>query len=367
MEITKYSYIILCKTLLKGGAEKQALILAKLLTESNTAITLVNWCGNKVDDENHAFIIKNSIQYIGLQGSALKKFVQLLKLTRTEEFYILLSFLTLANSVAGICRLLNKSVVSIGGIRTEKLPFYKFFFERLVHNRFNNATVFNNYSAREKFSRNGFKPAKITVIHNAINVPQFGGYKREKDEVSLVSVSRFIKPKDLETALHSFKQLVERNKDKKLKYYLIGYGPLEGHIRLLVSKLNLGHHVVILINPPNIQEIIKDCDIYLSTSLYEGLSNSIMEAMASGLPVVATDVGDNRYLIKDSYNGYIVPCRDINTIVEKLDYLVHSENIRNEFGANSYLKIRDEFSEEHLLGNYMKLFSKLVASEHENK
>ena len=153
--------------------------------------------------------------------------------------------------------------------------------------------------------------------------------------------------------------LTKKNADKVLKYYLVGYGPMEIEIRALVSDLDLGNNVVILINPAGIPEILKSCDIYLSTSLFEGLSNSIMEAMVAGLPVVATDVGDSRYLVRDGYNGFIVQCRDINVIAEKLDYLVNNENERVGFGNNSYSLIGKEFSESKLIDNYIKLILEL--------
>src|SRR5664280_952701 len=89
------------------------------------------------------------------------------------------------------------------------------------------------------------------------------------------------------------------NRALKFKYLIVGYGPLEKEIRHLAEELNLQKEVEILINPPNIPDILKTCNIYLSASLYEGLSNSIMEAMVAGLPVIATNVGDNCYLIKD--------------------------------------------------------------------
>ena len=134
---------------------------------------------------------------------------------------------------------------------------------------------------------------------------------------------------------------------------------MENEIRLLVRQLNLDKEVEILINPPNIPDILKTCDIYLSTSLFEGLSNSIMEAMVAGLPVVATNVGDNQYLIKDAYNGFVVPCRAVNLIVEKLQYLANNENVRNAFGSNSHYLIKNEFSEDKLFENYFNLFSKM--------
>jgi glycosyltransferase involved in cell wall biosynthesis len=70
----------------------------------------------------------------------------------------------------------------------------------------------------------------------------------------------------------------------------------------MAENLNIMNRIKIFINPANIPDILNECDIYLSTSLFEGLSNSIMEAMVAGLPVIATDVGDNKYLVKDGFN-----------------------------------------------------------------
>lgn len=353
------SILIFCKTLLKGGAEKQALTLSKLLTEKKIDIILINWCGDKIDTANLDYIKNNSIKYIGLKGNPIMKLIHFLKIIKIERISIILSYLTLANFIAGITKLFHRKLLTIGGIRTEKLPFYKFFFEKLVHNYLNDATVFNNFSARDKFERKGFNPGKIYVIHNTIHVPPLEKNNKPKDGINIISVSRFVKSKDFRTALYSFKNLLERNKSKNLYYYIVGYGPLEQDIRLLAEHLEIISEVKILINPSNISDILKNCDIYLCTSLFEGLSNSIMEAMAAGLPIVATDVGDNRYLVKDGYNGYLAPCKDINRIVEKLEHLLKFGNVRKEFGNNSYNIIKNGFTQEKFLRNYLELFSKI--------
>ena len=251
--------------------------------------------------------------------------------------------------------------MTIGGIRNEKLPFYKFFFERLIHNFLNNATIFNNYSAGSKFVKRGFKSGKIFVIHNAIEITQnLISTKKLNSVLKIVTVSRFVEQKDFQTALYSFKSLIDRNKDKSIEYYIVGFGPLEYEIRTLVAHLNIMERVKIFINPPNIQDILKECDIYLSTSLFEGLSNSLMEAMVFGLPIVATDVGDNRYLINEGYNGYLVRCKDINGIADKLDKLIGSEELRKKFGDFSQEKIISEFSQESMLTSYLSLLAEMT-------
>ncbi|HKK41836.1 MAG TPA: glycosyltransferase [Bacteroidales bacterium] len=360
------SVLIFCKTLLKGGAEKQALALSKLLVEKNISLVLISWCGSKIDTSNDKFIHDNSIKFIGLKGSPFKKFAILKKIIREENITLILAYLTKANLIAGVAKLFFKDLITVGGIRTEQFPFYKLLIEKYVHNHLNDMTVFNNYSGKNKFERRGFVPEKIFVIHNTIHIPEFKVNTEITDEIRLVSVCRFVKSKDFRTALYSFRQLVDNNQGVKLKYYIVGYGPLEEYIRNLVAKLDLHDEVQILIKPSNIPELLNSSDIYLSTSLYEGLSNSIMEAMVAGLPVVATNVGDNSYLIRDGYNGYIVPCWDIDMVVEKLNYLVQNESIRQEYGINSHSIIENDFSEEKFLGNYYDLFIKLNARDFSN-
>jgi len=160
------SIVIFCKTLVKGGAEKQALSLAKLLADTGLNVVVVSWSRSKVDIQNKKFIDDNSLRYYGLSGSLLGKFVQFNGIIKKEGSSVVFSYLTLANFIAGVSRLFNKDLITIGGIRSEKLPFHKFLVERFVHNHLNVATIFNNYSGKERFESRGFDPGKIFVIHN---------------------------------------------------------------------------------------------------------------------------------------------------------------------------------------------------------
>lgn len=355
---------IICKTFLKGGAEKQALMLANLLTEKGLQVSLVNWYGNKVDKNSLKYIEEHSFQYFPLSGNFFRKLIEFRKILKTSNVKFVFSYLTLANFVSGICRFLDSNFISIGGIRNEKLPLQKFVFERLIHNYFNNATVFNNFSAKEKFIKKGFDPEKIFVIQNAIDSKNNASFDRTGcDAIRIVSVGRFVKQKDYVTALVAFADLIKRNEGKKFIYNIVGYGPLEKRVRSLINGLGINSYVNLFINPSNISQILMKSDIFLSTSLFEGVSNSIMEAMNAGLPIVATNVGDNRYLVKDGRNGFLVTCKDVNAIVEKLEYLSAHEIIRNRFGQYSSYIIDNEFSKSKLLGDYINLISEFLDSE----
>lgn len=353
---------IICKSLLKGGAEKQALFLAKSLTERDINVCLINLCYSKTDPEYLKFIKDNSIKYCPVRGSYLTKLVKVQRILRVENIQVLLSYLTFANFITGISRLINKKIKTVGGIRNEKLPVHKFMFERFIHNHLNDFTIFNNYSARDQFIDKGFRPDKIMVIQNAIETDNYAAYKTKQYDglIRIISVGRFVKQKDYVTALNSFSNLVKNTGKRNFEYYIIGYGPLEQEIRSLAKNLDVDKFVKILINPPNIHSLLRECDIFLSTSLFEGVSNSIMEAMIAGLPVVATDVGDNKYLIDNGYNGFLIPCKNVDQIVEKLEVLSESEAKRKEFGINSRKKIEIGFSKEKMVDSYLSFFSDVI-------
>ncbi len=352
------SILVLCKTLRKGGAEKQAMITAKLLSQHGYPVHIIIWHSNMIDQDNLNYLENQQISCEGLQGSIIYKLRRFRDHIKQNNITVILAYLTLANMVGAFAALCKHQLKTIGGVRSEKLPYVKFLVERVVHNRINSCTVFNSHAAKRGFVKRGFSPSKAVVIHNAIAVRPV--IRSTRDEwLTIITVARFIKSKDFPTALKAFRQLADKLPSMKLKFMIVGYGKYEVSIRALIKKYRLTDSVKMVIDPPNVKELLARADIYLSTSLVEGLSNSIMEAMAVGLPVVATDVGDNRYLIEESKNGYIVPCSDVTAIAQKLEQLACSKETRKRFGEYSLDKISSGFTEEVMIDRYIKLIEEL--------
>ena len=110
----------------------------------------------------------------------------------------------------------------------------------------------------------------------------------------------------------------------------------------------------------DVAEIVKETESPLSTSLFEGLSNSIMEAMEFSLPIVATDVGDNKELIVSGKNGFLTNVGDIEDISTKLLKLIVDDKLRVQMGLNSYIYLKDNFSIEKFKQRYIELIENLV-------
>ena len=107
-------------------------------------------------------------------------------------------------------------------------------------------------------------------------------------------------------------------------------------------------------------ELERNADIYISTSLFEGTSNSIMEALNWSLPVVATDVGDNDHLVINGENGFLHPVGDVSGLAQSLSLLLDSSDLRNKMGLRSNQNLRENYSMEVFEKRYIDLIEQRV-------
>lgn len=344
---------ILVKHLLRGGAEKQAVLLAEVL-DKDYIVHFIIFNKNEIDKEYLRFFHENkSIRLHFLNGNKLSKLYSLYKCLKKNSIEVLFSYLTAANFYAAVIGRLAKVSRIYSGIRSIEFPFLKKEMEKFVTNHVSSVTISNCYSGRDIFIRQGFKKEKMIVIPNCykdILPPQ---ERSEREVVRIISVGRFVFEKDYHTALKSISLL--RNKNSNIIYQIVGYGKLESDIRKWISELDLENFVEIYINPDNIGDLLNKADIYLSTSIIEGTSNSIMEAMNASLPIVATDVGDNHQLIEDNKNGYLVNPGDVNLITDKLFLLSSDYPLRLKMGKAGNSLLEKNFSQEIFKKRYQDI------------
>jgi glycosyltransferase involved in cell wall biosynthesis len=222
--------------------------------------------------------------------------------------------------------------------------------------------VTNNYIAVNGLTKLGFKKEKFCVIHNAYDLTQVPIIRQQKkDVVNIISVARFVTQKDYFTALRAVSLLKKRlaNDIIVFKFYLIGFGELENQIRTWVKELNIDDLVEIIIKPNNLSDYFKDADIFLTTSVFEGLSNSVMEAMSFSLPVVATKAGDMEYLVKEDINGYLCDIGNVEKISNSLYKLVCDDQLRNTMGSNGYDLLKMEFNIDIFTEKYVNFINSL--------
>lgn len=204
----------------------------------------------------------------------------------------------------------------------------------------------------------GADPQKIRSINFGVDTQKFGPRKKNKKFLENLSIHNFpmvtslrhFRPiNNVETLIKSIPSIL--NKIPNTKFVIAGKGPEENFLKKLVRSLGVLNSVrfVGFIPPNELPQYLSSSDVYVSTSLSDsGLAASTAEAMACGLPVVITDVGDNRGWVKDGENGFIVPIKDPVTLAEKIIYLLENKDIRIKFGrANrKIIKERNDYRKE---------------------
>ena len=348
---------MLLRSLAPGGAEKQALLLTRLLGEDHD-VRLVVLDREPRSSRHLRFLGEHGLEPLFLPDGTVAKARALWSHLRRERVEVLFTFLpsdTVLGAVVG--RLAGVPRV-YGGLRNSRLTPRKERFLRLVHDRLVTATVSNSRSAVEHFTARGFAAGRFRVIRNGIDAGPPPQRERSGSVVRLLSVGRFVPEKDHRLLLEAVRVLLDDGvAPEALRLVLVGSGPLEGQIRGRVRELGLESVVELVIDPPSVEAHFRAADVYLSASWYEGVSNSIQEALRAGLPVVATDVGDNDALVEEGVNGFLVPKGDRELLVECLRRLVEDAGRREAFGTAGRALLERGFSLERLRDDYVALLA----------
>jgi len=312
---------------------------------------------DQIDATNQNYINSNNIDLRQLEGGLVRKIFLLYKIFRDESIDIVFSYLFASNLVSSLACKLSGVKKSIGGIRSSKIKSIKLQIERFIHNRMNFCTIINNSNGIEYLEGKGFINKKFILINNYIEEKPHKPSKREGKLINILSVGRFHKSKDYFTAISSIVSL--RKKYSNFIYTIVGYGLLENEIRLFINEHNASDYIKVYINPTNIEEYYLNADIFLQTSIYEGFSNTIMEALSYSLPVVTTDVGDNHFLVKNKINGYLCKPEDYLDISNKLLLLLNNFEKRLCMGNKSYEYINTYYSHDSYIKKYDNLIKDL--------
>jgi glycosyltransferase involved in cell wall biosynthesis len=209
---------------------------------------------------------------------------------------------------------------------------------------------------------------KIRVIHNGLDASPFLSASRGKVRLEfeighgipvLTSVANMRPAKGHEILLDAARRLA--GKGHEFSLWLVGDGDLRESIETQVQAMGLSGYVQILGFRNDIAEILADSDIFVLASHWEGLPGSIMEAMASGLPVVATHVGGIPELVLEGSTGFLVPPSDPPALASALDELLRSPKVRKFMGDSGRQRILREFSLEEKAREQGRVYAELVA------
>ncbi|MGB5420129.1 glycosyltransferase, partial [Algibacter sp.] len=298
---------------------------------------------------------------------SIKKATGFISLLRKRKIDIIFSFLPKDTIFSGIYGKIAKVPYIFGGIRNSHVAWTKFAALKLINNRLLSFTIANNFAAYDSSIDFGFKK-NVFVIPNGIEIRTISKrLKTDKNLITIISLGRLVKQKDYDTAIKSIANLKQiLNKKYNIKYKIVGQGPEESGIIDTIKKYDVSEEVELITNATNIYELLDASDIYLCTSTFEGISNSIMEAMNCGLPIVATDAGDNSRLVINGKNGFVTPIGAYKEISQHLASLIESTNLKEEMGLASYDHLKENFGYETFQKKYLNLIENISTLQIQN-
>ena len=188
---------------------------------------------------------------------------------------------------------------------------------------------------------NKYRPASNTEKHE---LRRKYGYK--DDDFLLIYAAELNNNKHQDLLISAINILKDRIPN--LKLLLAGVGTLEGKYRNQVNNLRITQYVDFLGDCKDVQKLLRISDIGVSSSKREGLPVNVMEAMATGLPLVVTDCRGNRDLVHDGENGYVVGVDDLEGYAQVIEKLYKSKELRKEFGSKS-LQLVKNYSLENVI------------------
>lgn len=214
----------------------------------------------------------------------------------------------------------------------------------------------------------GFAPGRIRTIRNGVDLSRFGSIDRSAarrclglrdEEIAIGTVGRLVPVKDQGRLLDAAARL--RDLGLPVTTLIAGEGPLRDGLLKQAEERGLGASVRLLGHRHDVEAVLAALDVFVLPSISEGLSNTILEAMATGLPVVATRVGGADELVADGTTGLLVPPRDSASLARALERLIRDSGERAVMGTEARRRARAEFDLPVMLSAYQALYLDIAA------
>ena len=202
------------------------------------------------------------------------------------------------------------------------------------------------------------------VINNPVkaNLPEpFNGERRK----TVVNFCRIAKQKNIPLMINSFIKFHESHPEYILEIYGNTVEKNEDELKAsyleMISSLNAEEYIKFLPPRADVHSIIRDCAMFVSSSDFEGLSNSMLEALAIGMPCVCTDClgGGAREMITDDENGMLVPMKDVNALAQAMCRMADDKEFSKKCSEKA-VKVRESHKVENIAGKWLEAIEKFI-------
>lgn len=370
--MAKTRVVLLIPTLDRSGAEKQCTLLAARLPRDQFDVHVVALTrgGPHADDLAAAGIPLTVI------GKRFKfdpsSFWRLRRELKRLQPAILHTWLFAANSYGRLCANIipnAKIVVSERCVDSWKAGWQLWLDRRLISRT--DRLVGNSMAVVDFYRDLGVPAEKLTCIPNGIDLApdpagnvDRGSLRHElnvpTDAFVAGYVGRLARQKRVEDLIWAVETL--RQIRTKLHLVLIGGGPERERLEEFTRNVNCTEHAHFLGHREDAPRFLNAMDVFCLASSFEGMSNSVMEAMAAGLPVIASDIPANRELVVPNETGFLCKLGDAVGYMQYLRRLIDEPGLGERLGTAGRERIRTQFSTQKMVDGYAELYRQLMGT-----
>ncbi len=209
----------------------------------------------------------------------------------------------------------------------------------------------------------GIPLGSITVVRNGVDLSRFGGMPREEarhalgvsdDRVLVGHAGRLVEVKDQAALVEAAARV--KAEGRRLRVLIAGDGPLRGALEARIAALGVGDVVELVGHRGDVERFFAALDVYVLCSRSEGMPNTILEAMAAGVPVVSTRVGGADELVVDGETGLLVPPARPELLAEAIGRLAAEPERRQAMGQAGRVRATEAFSLAAMVGGYEAVY-----------
>jgi len=298
---------------------------------------------------------------------AFWQIVKLIKKEKPDIIHLNSSKISILGSLASIFVIRNSSLKIVytvhGWVFNEEIAGWKKIFykklEKFTAKFKTNFICLSEFDRQNTLKNKIASQEKISVIYNGIKPINFlsKGEARKRiniaeDKISVGSIGNLYKNKGYEYLIKSTSQLEITN----YKLQIIGDGPEEENLKSEIKDLELEDKVKLAGSISGASQYLKAFDIYICSSIKEGMPYTILEAMQAGLPIVSTDVGAIPEIISNNKEGLLIKPKNSERLAEKIKYLIDNPDIAKKLGENAREKVK-QFSLERMIKKTEELYN----------
>jgi len=355
--------LIITGSLSGGGTERVSVILANFLSEKGHDISISIFRSGEINytPGKNVKIHKLPSHKIRFKSSIAQKISYSVKdflaLKRIVEKFNIKKVISFSNPPAVLMLLLVKQTYLISSKRNYP-PDSTSFIEKQVFSR-SKTIVFQTPEQMEFYNTKIRK--KGVILHNPIleNLPGLYSQNKKMRKKEIVTFCRLARQKNLLMLLDGFAAIHEQFPDYILTIYgdrSVKDSSYQGELEEHIAALQMGHVIQIKKFTNDIHSLVVDATCFVLTSDYEGISNSMLEAMAIGLPVICTDCkgGGARAFINNNENGILIPVNDRDALSRALVYIISNPEEAKKMGEKA-LEISDLLSQEKICNKWMEI------------